>query len=155
MDVTTGVQQKSEKNGGETYLLCVAIIGYDNRGEKAVLKAVYPDFELSGTTLDGIFSLSSFSGNEPGFVSLDVDEGVVMSYYTGALEPLRCPPHCLVLFLDKPDKPDRYKNILTKMGSVVFPLLCDRDFREFARKLFEATMLTGEIRTRMTEEDSS
>jgi hypothetical protein len=151
----TGLEEKSKKSVGETYLLCVAIIGYDAHNEKAVLKAVYPDFELSGVTLDGIFSLSSFSGNEPGFVSLDVDEGVVMSYYTGALEPLRCPPHCLVLFLDKPDKPDRYKNILTKMGSVVFPLLCDRDFREFARKLFEATMLTGEIRTRMTTEDAA
>jgi hypothetical protein len=153
--LVTGVEVKPIEKGGETYLLCVAIIGYDAHNEKAVLKAVYPDFELTKVTLDGIFSLSSFSGNEPGFVSLDVDEGVVMSYYTGALEPMRCPPHCLVLFLDKPDKPDRYKNILTKMGSVVFPLLCDRDFREFARKLFEATMLTGEIKTRMAMEDTT
>lgn len=151
----TVVEEKTEKRGVETYLLCVAIIGYDPRNEKTLLKAVYPDFELSRATLDGIFSLSSFSGNEPGFVSLAVDEGVVMSYYTGALEPLRCPPHCLVLFLDKPDKPDRYKNILTKMGSVVFPLLCDRDFQEFARKLFEATMLTGEINSLLTAEDTS
>jgi hypothetical protein len=146
------IDDKKEKRGGESYLLCVAIIGYHSSAKKALLKAVYPDFELSGTTLDGIFSLSSFSGNEPGFVSLEVDEGIVMSYYTGALEPLRCAPHCLVLFLDKPDKPERYRNILTKMGSVVFPLLCDRDFREFARKLFEATMLTGELKTRMFNE---
>jgi hypothetical protein len=40
------------------------------------------------------------------------------------------------------------------MGSVVFPLLCDRDFQEFARKLFEATMLTGELKVRMSEEDT-
>jgi hypothetical protein len=149
------VDEKKEKRERRTsFLLCVAIIGRDSVNEKTFLKAVYPEFELTGATLDGIFSLSSFSGNEPGFVSLNVDEGVVMSYYTGALEPLRCAPHCLVLFLDKPDKPERYKNILTKMGSVVFPLLCDRDFQEFARKLFEATMLTGELKVRMSEEDT-
>lgn len=150
--MASSVDEKKQKRRAETYLLCVAIIGYDSRTEKALLNAVYPEFDLSGATLDGIFSLSSFSGNEPGFVSLEVDEGVVMSYYTGALEPLRCTPHCLVLFLDRPDKPERYKNILTKMGSVVFPLLCDRDFQEFTRKLFEATMLTGELKTRMSGE---
>jgi hypothetical protein len=152
--VRTVDEKKEKRKGGPSFLLCVAIIGYSSGNERALLKAVYPDFDLTSATLDGIFTLSSFSGNEPGFVSLEVDEGVVMSYYTGALEPLRCAPHCLVLFLDKPDNPERYKNILTKMGSVVFPLLCDRDFREFARKLFEATMLTGELKTRMSSEDA-
>jgi len=133
----------------ETFLLCVAIIGHDAKNDKPILKASYPLFELSDKTVSDIFSLSSFSGDEPGFISLEVGEGVVMSYYTGALEPLRCKPHCLLLFLDRPDTPERYKKMLTKMGSVVFPLLCDRDFQEFSRKLFEAAMLTGELKTRM------
>jgi hypothetical protein len=134
--------------GKLTYLLCVAIIGYNEHSQKPKLEASYPEFELSDLTVGSIFSMSSFSGDEPGFISLEVDEGVVMSFYTGSLEPMRCKPHCLVLFLDKPDKPDRYKKILTKMGSVVFPLLCDRDFGEFVRKLYEATAVTGEIRSR-------
>jgi hypothetical protein len=141
-------EQKLDKKDRVTYLLCVAIIGYDEHDDKPMLKASYPEFDLSEGSISGIYSLSSFSGNEPGFISLEVDEGVVMSYYTGSLEPMRCKPHCLVLFLDKPDKPDRYKKLLTKMGSVVFPLLCDRDFREFVRKLFEAASVTGELRAR-------
>ncbi|WXG44589.1 MAG: hypothetical protein WED04_11245 [Promethearchaeati archaeon SRVP18_Atabeyarchaeia-1] len=143
-----GADEKSDKRGGVTYLLCVAIIGYDEQNDKPVLKASYPEFDLSEGTLSGVYSLSSFTGNEPGFISLGVDEGVVMSYYTGVLEPMRCRPHCLVLFLDKPDKPERYRQLLTKLGSVVFPLLCDRDFKEFVRKLYEAASLTGELRSK-------
>ncbi|WXG47073.1 MAG: hypothetical protein WED05_10505 [Candidatus Atabeyarchaeum deiterrae] len=141
--------------GKETYLLCVSIIGHNVKNDKPILKASYPPFELSDKTVNDIFSLSSFSGDEPGFISLEVGEGVVMSYYTGNLEPLRCKPHCLLLFLDRPDTPERYKKMLTTMGSVVFPLLCDRDFQEFARKLFEAAMLTGELKTRRICESDS
>lgn len=141
-------KELTDKKGRLSYLLCVAIIGYHEKGKKPMLEASYPQFDLSDLTVGSIYSMSSFSGDEPGFVSLEVDEGVVMSYYTGSLEPMRCKPHCLVLFLDKPDKPDRYKRILTKMGSVVFPLLCDRDFGEFVRKLFEAATVTGEINSK-------
>jgi hypothetical protein len=138
----------SDNKDRPSYLLCVAIIGYHDQAKKPRLEASYPDFELSDSTVGNIYSMSSFSGDEPGFASLEVDEGIVMSYYTGSLEPMRCKPHCLVLFLDKPDKPERYKRILTKMGSVVFPLLCDRDFGEFVRKLFEAAAVTGEIQSK-------
>jgi hypothetical protein len=131
-----------------SYLLCVAIIGSHEKG-KVKLEASYPEFDLSDMTVSSIYSMSSFSGDEPGFASLEVDEGVVMSYYTGSLEPMHCKPHCLVIFLDKPDNPERYRRILTKMGSVVFPLLCDRDFKDFVRKLFEAAAVTGEIRSKI------
>jgi hypothetical protein len=132
-------------------LLCVAIIGYDPNNNKAFLKAVYPDFDLSEQTVTGIYSLSSFSGNEPGYISLEVDEGTVMSYYTGSMEPLRCNPLCLVLFLDRLDNPETFKRLLTRMGSVVFPLLCDRDFQEFSRKLYETALLSGELKSKIVD----
>jgi hypothetical protein len=139
------------KSDRPVQLLCVAIIGYDPHNNKAFLKTVYPDFELSDQTVSGIYSLSSFSGNEPGYISLEVDEGTVMSFYTGSLEPLKCNPHCLVLFLDRLDNPEPYKRLLTKMGSVVFPLLCDRDFKEFSRKLYETALLSGELKSKIVD----
>ena len=154
MDKKVEEQGVDKKQGGkanlQAQLLCVAIIGYDTNNHKVLLKSVHPDFELSEQTVSGIYSLSSFSGNEPGYVSLEVDEGTVMSYYTGSMEPLRCNPHCLVLFLDRLQNPEAYKKLLTKMGSVVFPLLCDREFGEFARKLYETALVTGELRAKIT-----
>nr|MDO8098787.1 hypothetical protein [Candidatus Njordarchaeota archaeon] len=144
-------KKRTGKMDRPVQLLCVAIIGYDTSNNKAFLKSVHPDFELSEQTVSGIYSLSSFSGNEPGYISLEVDEGTVMSYYTGSLEPLRCTPHCLVLFLDKLDNPEPYKRLLTRMGSVVFPLLCDRDFKEFSRKLYETALLSGELKSKIVD----